>query len=891
MRYVKLTSFFFLTLIVSCGGGGGGGAPEPAPSPPAPPEPPASSEISLLVDQNMAYEKSGIAAEILISRTGDTEAIEVLLVFAGSDSPEEGSASSNDYQLFNENDEVLSDSINLVQGESTKRIIIRPVADDVREVPETLVITAVENSGYTLSDQISAEILINDASNEYGNSRLFLGTFRSQDNVQTAASGLLSFLLQGDNSKGVLTYTYDNLGSERIDQHIHLSPSGTVIHDIKDEDLEQSGSLSQYEWHMEPGGIFTTKQQMLDTLFNGEFYVNVHSADNPGGEILAYMSFDAFAEPPLQEELTVADVDYDIVRFLNQATFGATPRDYEQLRSLIDQDGANRLQVYELWIDQQISAPRTSMQDLDNHTYSVFSEYSQSSLKRESFWPIALYANDQLRQRMTFALSEILVISTENSMIRNRPQGLGSYWDTLANGSFGSYKALLKDVTLHPMMGVYLSHLINSKANEGAGTFPDENYAREVMQLFTFGLVHRNKDGSVVLSDDNLPLATYDNETIRNLARVFTGLGLSYAADSTGNSVYENTNFNRSYCGPNGSLHYCWTQPMKFFRSYHDFEEKLLFVDNGDQIVIPESADTGVDQAVNELEMVIEALVEHNTTAPFIARRLIQRFVTSNPSNAYIEKVSSAFGQDGDLKQAIKAILLDPEARSPSVVSSSSFGKFKEPILQLTAVFRLFNASSKIALGEGDADLGLIETDYVNADHFASNATFIKIGNVGGEIGQEAQAAPSVFNFFSPDYSPSGKLASEGLVAPELTLITESQIYSMFNQYDQLLHNGFVNFRRNPFSSEEARVRIDTTGLEDLWEITPGDTQEKATALVDYVDFYLNSGKLKRTSNSGTRSELIEQVESASCVSEPICDRDKLLIYGAALAPEFQIQQ
>ena len=890
MPYIKLTSFFFLTLIVSCGGGGGG-APEPAPSPPASPEPPASSEISLLVDQNMAYEKSGIAAEILISRTGDTEAIEVLLAFDGSESPVEGSASSNDYQLFNENDEVLGDSINLVEGESTKRIIIRPVSDDVREVPETLVITVVENSGYTLSDQISAEILINDASNEYGNSRLFLGTFRSQDNVQTAASGLLSFLLQGDNSKGVLTYTYDNLGSERIDQHIHLSPSGTVIHDIKDEDLEQSGSLSQYEWHMEPGGIFTTKQQMLDTLFNGEFYVNVHSADNPGGEILAYMSFDAFAEPPLQEELTVADVDYDIVRFLNQATFGATPRDYEQLRSLIDQDGANRLQVYELWIDQQISAPRTSMQDLDNHTYSVFSEYSQSSLKRESFWPIALYANDQLRQRMTFALSEILVISTENSMIRNRPQGLGSYWDTLANESFGSYKALLKDVTLHPMMGVYLSHLINSKANEDAGTFPDENYAREVMQLFTFGLVHRNKDGSVVLGDDNLPLATYDNETIRNLARVFTGLGLSYAADSTGNSVYENTNFNRSYCGPNGSLHYCWTQPMKFFPSYHDFEEKLLFVDNGDQIIIPGSADTGVDQAVNELEMVIEALVEHNTTAPFIARRLIQRFVTSNPSNAYIEKVSSAFGQDGDLKQAIKAILLDPEARSPSVVSSSSFGKFKEPILQLTAVFRLFNASSKIALGEGDADLGLIETDYVNADHFASNATFIKIGNVGGEIGQEAQAAPSVFNFFSPDYSPSGKLASEGLVAPELTLITESQIYSMFNQYDQLLHNGFVNFRRNPFSSEEARVRIDTTGLEDLWETTPGDTQEKATALVDYVDFYLNSGKLKRTSNSGTRSELIEQVESASCVSEPICDRDKLLIYGAALAPEFQIQQ
>ena len=128
-------------------------------------------------------------------------------------------------------------------------------------------------------------------------------------------------------------------------------------------------------------------------------------------------------------------------------------------------------------------------------------------------------------------------------------------------------------------------------------------------------------------------------------------------------------------------------------------------------------------------------------------------------------------------------------------------------------------------------------------------------------------------------------------MAPELTLITESQIYLMFNQYDQLLHNGFVNFRRNPFSSEEARVRINTSNLVELWDSTMGDTQEKAEALVDFVDFYLNSGKLKRTSNAGTRLELIEQVESASCVSEPICDRDKLLIYGAALAPEFQIQQ
>jgi uncharacterized protein (DUF1800 family) len=149
---------------------------------------------------------------------------------------------------------------------------------------------------------------------------------------------------------------------------------------------------------------------------------------------------------------------------------------------------------------------------------------------------------------------------------------------------------------MHPMMGLYLSHLRNKKADAEAGTFPDENYAREVMQLFTFGLVHRNIDGSIILGEDNLPIATYSNETIQNMARVFTGLGLSYGVNSAEETI-ENTNFNRGFCGPANSTHYCWTQPMKFFPNQHDFDEKKLFIDDG-QLIIPSSASQDSDQAL-----------------------------------------------------------------------------------------------------------------------------------------------------------------------------------------------------------------------------------------------------------------------------------------------------
>ena len=893
MRVIR-EHFLLFTIILcglsACGGGGGGTSPveviTPAPAPaPAP-------QISITITQNHAFESQQQPAEFRVERSGADKALSISYSLSGNSDSRLGSASTDDYEMLYEDGSSVGNTIEFSESQDSTIIQVLPLIDDEREVPETLKITLGSGSEYSLDGEVSAEIIISEAIPEKNNSQLFLGTFKAQDGISTSASGLLSFILQGDNESGTLTYTYANLGTQRTDQHIHLWPSGTIVHDIKDEDLQSSGNVSDYRWDMEPGGIFTTKQQMLDALFNGEFYINVHSANFPGGEIYAHLIFDASAEPPEQPPLTEEDVDVDIIRFLTQATFGATPEDYAELRSLIDVDGANREQVYELWIEQQFAITATSMLDLDNHIYAQFPSYNHAALKPESFWPIAVYANDQLRQRVSFALSEILVISRQASAVRGKPRGVGSYWDTLSSNAFGTYRQLIEDVTLHPMMGLYLSHLRNKKADEAAGTFPDENYAREVMQLFTFGLVHRKKDASVILGEDNLPIATYTNETIQNMARVFTGLGLSFGADSNGENVFDNSNFNRGYCGPANSAHFCWTQSMKFFPNQHDFGEKKLFSDNGKQLTISASAAIGSDEALDELGLVLDGLIGHNTTAPFLARRLIQRFVTSNPSSGYIERVANAFGENGDMRAVIKAILLDPEARSPWVLNSTTFGKFKEPLLQLSAIMRLLQASSKISLGSGDETAGIVGTNYQYAEHFADGASIIKLGNVASVLGQEVFFAPSVFNFFSPDFSPTGELASQGLVAPELALMTESQIYAVFNGYDKFINDGFTS-RRFPFMTDEAKVLLNSDRLNKIWENHDGSETQKATALVDYLDFYLNSGKLRQTNNQGTRQELIYAIEGASCGpgDTSICERNTLAIYGSAVAPEFQIQQ
>ncbi len=860
------SSFVIVAFSYALTGCGGGSEETPTPSP-------EKSVIGITTVTELAIEKSNQLAKFNIQRSGATTAINISYSLNGSSDSAKGSATQADYQLIYSDGGNVGTTIELGENQNTRVIEVHPIQDNLHEVPEALTLTITNGTSYTIAAEKSAQISITDASNSSENAKVFLGTFSAQGDAITSATGVLSLILQGDNEQAKLNYTFSDLGAIQTDQHIHLAPAGSMI-----KDIEFTGTVSDYQWDLAPGGIFTTEQQMLDTLFEGKFFVNIHTADYQQGEISAAINYDANVEPPADTPITEAAVDRDIIRFLNQATFGATPEEYQTLRDKIDSDGGNRIQVYSAWLEQQFAKPQTSLLALTDASITLFGEESESFSRRDAFWPVALYGNDQLRQRIALALSEILVIGDNNNIVRKAHRGVAHYWDQLASNAFSSYRKTLEDASLHPVMGIWLSHLRNQKTNLELGYYPDENYAREIMQLFTFGLVHRQKNGAIKLGEDNLPIATYDNEVIKEMAKVFTGLSFSYKNNETAkvdNNYFLLGNATNDY-------QYRWTEPMKFFADQHEFGAKTLFNDNGNTVTIPANSEETAEEAKQELSQVLDALVSHQTTAPFISRKLIQRLVTSNPSADYIERVANAFGQTGDLKAVIRAILLDKEARNPNVVTSTTFGKMKEPILQMTALMRLFNASSKIPLGAGTNGLNL-----AIAEQYSSNATLLRVGEL--YIGQRVLGSPSVFNFFLPDFAPTGKIASQSLVAPELQLLTETQLFITLNTYHKLLSKGFLRStvtKNSEYTTEQATVQLNPAQLTTLWQQTEGDNTVKATALVDYLDFYLNAGQLKASDNQSTRQTLIETL--AATEEE---QRIKLALYGASAMPEFMVQR
>jgi hypothetical protein len=321
---------------------------------------------------------------------------------------------------------------------------------------------------------------------------------------------------------------------------------------------------------------------------------------------------------------------------------------------------------------------------------------------------------------------------------------------------------------------------------------------------------------------------------------------------------------------------------MKFFPDFHDYGQKTLFSGNQSTIDIPENSSHSNESAMQELELVINAIVAHQSTAPFISRQLIQRFVTSNPSPEYIARVASKFDENGNLTAVIKGILLDEEARNPNSLKSSTFGKVREPVLQMSATLRLFDASSQIPLGLGNNGLKL---DVI--DELDNNATLLRLGDFN--IGQRALGSDSVFNFYSPNYAPSGSLSSHSLVAPELQLFTESQLYSIINQYYKLVYSGLVRGNSHKYSVKskaQLTVKLNDNTLKELWNNTTGSNQEKASALFDYLDFYLLAGQLKANNNTKIKHIIINEIED---LDEAY--RYALLIYTINANPEFIMQK
>ncbi|MFQ5981888.1 MAG: DUF1800 family protein [Woeseiaceae bacterium] len=416
--------------------------------------------------------------------------------------------------------------------------------------------------------------------------------------------------------------------------------------------------------------------------------------------------------PPAPPPISKAEA----FEFLNQVSFGATEDSAQQLMNV----------GYESWIDQEM-AKSTSLQLPHLRSLPRPMNVPQLHTDRVDIWfRNSLNGSDQLRQRVAFALSEILVVSQLGALIQ-APYAVADYYDVLAQNAFGNYRQLLEQVTLHPAMGVYLSMLGNEKPNPALNIRPDENYARELMQLFSIGLVELNNDGSVILDAQDQPVPTYSQEIIEGFAHVFTGW--NYAGAPSFQQA-RRTDFNQ-------------TVPMELYPDFHDTGEKLLL--NG--VVLP-AGQTGEQ----DLSDALDSIFDHPNVGPFISIRLIQRLVTSNPSPGYVDRVASVFndngsGVRGDLAAVVKAILMDDEARPEMRMELD--GKVKEPIIRLTQLWRAYDASSQ-------------------SGRYPIVFAYIVFG-------QGPLQAESVFNFFSPFYAPPGEILDNNLVAPELEIATEYQ--------------------------------------------------------------------------------------------------------------------
>jgi uncharacterized protein (DUF1800 family) len=473
------------------------------------------------------------------------------------------------------------------------------------------------------------------------------------------------------------------------------------------------------------------------------------------------------------------------------------------MRSEIDSLTGKRQLDLANWITAQIALPASShltATDADYLSTAVGDNNPQQSQqnRQAAWWKIAVTAPDQLRQRVAFALSEILVVSDQNATLNGTPRGMAGYYDLLANGAFGNFRTLLENVTLSPVMGIYLSSLRNAKATfdaKGAAvTSADENYAREIMQLFTIGLNQLQPDGTLRLDATGLPIPTYNQTTITSTAKVFTGWAFQ-SADTTSANNFRNAGAD-------------YLHPMMLYPAFHDTTAKTIV--GGVNVPANQTGDA-------DLKLELDTLFNHPNTGPFVTRELIQRLVTSNPSPGYIYRVARVFadngsGVRGDLAAVVRAILLDYEARSPAVAATASFGKLKEPILRTTAVLRAFG---------GGANTGRF-------------AIFSNDNATTSTLAQYPLHAPTVFNFFEPNFTSPGALASAGLYAPEYQILTDTTAIAIPNQ----IWN-FIYANRSTTNALDGTIGIDLGSLIPLAR-TPA-------ALVDQVNTILAGGSLSKT--------------------------------------------
>jgi len=520
-------------------------------------------------------------------------------------------------------------------------------------------------------------------------------------------------------------------------------------------------------------------------------------------------------EPPASPAAADQPSRVDAARFLAQATFGATtPEDIDALRSL----------GYERWLWAQFNAPT-----LLHSSYLDWQRQRNPGLKAddnmsyEAIWQQWLFGSDSLRARVSFALSQILVIS--NVAPDLRPYAMSSYMDLLNHHAFGNYRDLLRAVTLHPAMGYFLNLQGSDKEDTAAGIHPNENYAREFLQLFTVGMVQLDAQGTPLRDGAGQTVATYDEATVQGFARAFTGWTFAQS---------------RSFHNADENLEANWTTPMAPYADHHQSGSKLLL--NGVTV-------SGGIEA--DLEAAIDSAFVHPNCGPFVCRQLIQRLVTSNPSPAYIGRVAAAFNDNGsrvrgDLRAVVRAILLDSEARDPGLGAAGRFGKQREPVLRLANLLRALQVSNPNGR---------------NGIHALDGSE--------SALGQSPLLAPSVFNFFSPNFRPAGAIAAAGLAAPEFQITTETTVVGGLNFLVNLVHSGGHGWGEGRLSFEWAP-----------WQALAATP----TALVDRLDALFCHGQM----SASTRSRLLTVI-GAIPVGQTL-NRVKSALILSLLSPDHVIQ-
>ncbi|MDM7924306.1 MAG: DUF1800 domain-containing protein [Pyrinomonadaceae bacterium] len=528
----------------------------------------------------------------------------------------------------------------------------------------------------------------------------------------------------------------------------------------------------------------------------------------------------------------------DRMRFLQQATFGPTTEADQRLRRI----------GLRTWLAEQLDAPYPSfdnpypeipLKNIDaqnvtngcgmflpttNLTYRlcVRDHYTMYPVQKW-FLKEALYGTPQLRHRAAWALSQVWVISGVDTQ---QSSWMMAYYKVLAQHAFGNYRALMRDMTLNPGMGNYLDMARSTRTN------PNENYPREILQLFSIGLFMLNQDGTLMLDGQGNPIPTYDQATVDNFTKVFTGW--TFCNQTCPNSQPGIVNYK---------------DPMILIQNNHDVTAKTL-------LSYPGAVNQNIPPNLNgntELELALDNIFYHPNVGPFVSKLMIQHMVTSDPTPAYVGRVAAVFnnngqGVRGDMKSVIRAILLDPEARG-DLKTDPNFGKLREPVQFVTNILRPMNVKS--------ADLSTQSDGVITA--------------LTNPIGQNPFNSPTVFNYFSPDYYIPGTT----LLGPEFALMTTGTSIGRAN-----VVNGITYNQINVTDNTPQGTRLDLADLQALSTADP-----TGNLLLDELNYRLLHGRM----SAAMRSAILPAV-TALPTTDPL-GRARAALYLVATSSQFQVQR